>query len=179
MANYQVNGAATTASSTRNNRGVAIQVGNSTAMTNVNLGVAAATQNGATVVEGSNGVSKILSAGRFAKTTPREYVIPQVTTTLAGVANTSLLSGASDFGDRHPIHKRLHFRVEKRATAIRAGYWNIYSGVWTTPPATADDVATIGVDNAANPTRLVPGELVYLDGSPSPILDDYQPNTGS
>lgn len=112
--------------------------------------------------------------GTFATMTAGAYVMRKVTTTLAGQSNTMLRSGASDFGVRRSIHKLEHLWTLRVATAIRAGFWHIYSGVFTTAPTNADDASTMGTDDAANPTLAIPGELVYRTGDPLPTQDDYQ-----
>ncbi len=117
------------------------------------------------------------AAGNFATMTAGAYVMRKVTTTLAGQSNTVLRSGASDFGVRRSIHKLEHMRTNRVATAIRAGYWNIYSGTFSTAPTVADDASTMGTDNAAAPTLAIPGELVYRTGKPLPEQDDYSAKT--
>ena len=74
-----------------------------------------------------------------------------------------------------------------RSTAIRANKWNEYAGTWEAGfPVNAVDnfwdisagsgVAT-STDEAAAPTASVPGELVYLQGSPVPKMDNYKAKT--
>ena len=86
------------------------------------------------------------------------------------------------------INKRESIKSNGVAAAIRAGYWNIYSGTWTVNP-TPVTVATTGVptagqtqvgnDDAATPTRSQPGELVFRTGAKLPVRDrDYKPKNG-
>lgn len=118
--------------------------------------------------------------------------------TLQGASSTLLRSGASDYGIRRSIHKVEGGlgRTTKTATAIRAGNWNEYSGVWTTKPTVANDsigdvsgsTVTDGTaDHAATPTRAIPGELVYREGGKQKVgtssgsgvhQDDYKAKTG-
>lgn len=119
----------------------------------------------------------VLFNGNFATMTAGAYVMRRVTSTLAGIANTALRSGGSD-GYRRSIHKVEAARTTRFATAIRAGYWDEFNGVWTTAPTVANDISDWGTDQAATPTYAVPGELVYRDGSPLPIQDDYKAKTG-
>lgn len=114
----------------------------------------------------------------FASMTAEKWIIRRVTTELAGgVSKTLLRSGASDYQIRRPIHQMEAMRTTRTATAIRAGYWNEYSGSWSTDPTTADDMATFetnGTDDAANPTYAKPGELVYKEPKHIPEMDDYK-----
>jgi hypothetical protein len=77
-------------------------------------------------------------------------------------------------------------RTTRTTTAIRAGYWNIYTGTWSTTPTTAvdnfwdianDTTSSTSTDQAATPTRSVPGELTYKLGQPSPVSVDYPAKT--
>lgn len=134
--------------------------------------------------------------GTFATMTAEKYVMRKVTTLLHNVANTTLRSGGSDYGIRRSIHKvETAFRHSGVATAIRAGYWNEYSGSWSTAPtATNNSVGNVGgstvtngtADQAATPSRSVPGELVYREGGKPSAgdsagsgvrLDDYKATT--
>lgn len=111
-----------------------------------------------------------------------EYIIRGVTSKLAGSADYTLRSPGS-YIDAHArdIHQRENVWTTRVAQAIRNGDWNPYLGAFSTDPTTADDMSafeTNGVDDAANPTRSVPGELTYRDGSPSPTLDEYSAKYG-
>lgn len=115
----------------------------------------------------------------FASMSIDKWIMRRVTDEVAGgISNYVLRSGASDFQIRRSIHKLEHLYTRRVATAIRAGYWHIYEGRFTTEPTTADDVSTWGNDHAATPSYAVPGELVYRDGSPIPVQNDYKPKTG-
>lgn len=118
-----------------------------------------------------------LYRGSFATMTKGDYIIRRVTDTLAGsISNTVLRSGGSE-GYTRSIHKVEAARTTRFATAIRAGYWDEFNGVWTTAPTTANDISDWGTDQAATPSYAVPGELVYRDGSPLPVQDDYKAKT--
>ena len=106
---------------------------------------------------------------------------------LAGVAYTGSRGCASDYGIRRNIHKAETFRNHGEATAIRAGYWNIYTGKWdTAPTATNDSIGDVAgstvtdgtADHEANASRSNQGELVYQIGTPTPTLRDYPAKTG-
>lgn len=153
---------------------------------------------GAQVIQGNasgNGVSAELpvTGGDFATMTEGRYIMRRGgsnTEYLAGTANTTLRSGASDYGIRRSINARTVVRGPLTATAIRHNQWSTVSGVWTTDPTDSTNglgsvagLATGGVDHAANPTGLIPGELVYMAGNASTILvpkqDDYKIRTTS
>ena len=111
------------------------------------------------------GVDKALTAGDFAKMTAGSYVMRRVTTTLAGVANTTLLTGASDFG-RRSNNSNLTVRFTKLAT---------YSGL--TGAATYTDYNYALTDDAANPTRAIPGEFTIKEHGGDPTNKDYGAKT--
>lgn len=124
------------------------------------------------------GVFKAVDAGLFAKMTAGEYIIRRQADKIAGVSNTVLNSGASDFG-RNSIHKKENRRTTRM---IQAG-WNFATGQFLTDPVNALD--SFGNDDAARPTRAIPGELVLFVHGPStdgalavPLQDDYKAKTG-
>jgi len=142
-----------------------------------------------TVVSGINSVTGILSAGTFNGGT---QVIQRVTNTIAGTSNTVLLFGAADSRAGNSIHQAQVVQSNQIKTAIRENRWNEFSGVfdagypdqvnsgaWSqaTDTDVSDELSSSGVDHASNPTAAIPGELVYRDGSPLPVQDDYQART--
>lgn len=185
MATVQTDGAsAVTSSSTVNNGGAAINVGSSSSLlSNQALGRDDQGVFGSTVIAVASGdYADPAIAGTFAYNNVEPISI-KVTDTLAGsVSNDALLSGAAD-ANRRSIHRQETVRSTRTTTAIRAGYWNIYSGQWTTPPTTAvdnhfdnanDTTSVTSTDEAASPSRAVPGELVYKLGQPVPVYADYE-----
>ena len=80
----------------------------------------------ASTVLDNDSADKALSAGTFAYDNQRP-VAKKVTTSLSGVSNTVLRSGASQPGLIRSIHRQEKVRTTRLTTAIRAGYWNIYS----------------------------------------------------
>jgi len=134
-------------------------------------------------------VDSPLAAGAYNGGT---QVIVRVTDSLAGVVNNVLLAGASNSANAsNSINQVASANAYYYKTAVRSGGWNEFSGVfdpavtvansgyWS--QATDTDVSAVlvssGVDNAANPTAAQPGELVYRDGSPNPVQDDYKAKT--
>jgi len=123
-------------------------------------------------------VQQPLAGGEFAKMRAGIYVVRKLTgQNLAGVSNTVLESGASNFG-RRSIHLN-----EQQVTLLQitAG-WNYVTGAFLSTPSTQTD--SFGNDDAARPTRAVPGELQYTAHSPAVSgqgtdtieLDDYKEN---
>lgn len=175
MATQQVNGSAVTATSTNNDNGSVLNGGSTTVLNSVDLGYSDVGVFGSSVVDGDD-TDKALSAGTFSYSNQRP-VAKRVTEELAGgVSNTTLQSGAAQPGLVRSIHKLEVVRTRRLTTAIRAGDWNIYSGTWTNPVVVAVD--TFDTDEAATPTRAVPGELVYKTGAPVPVQDNYKEKTG-
>jgi hypothetical protein len=127
--------------------------------------------------------SYTLVAGTFATMTAAQYVMLGYSSSIAGGQATRKGFGA-DYGIRRSIHKLEHMYSRLVATAIRAGNWNIYTGMWSTDPTVQDDAPTWGTDDAAAPTRPIPGELTYRtsgqqDGSTGYGVteDDYEAKT--
>ncbi len=175
MAIQQVDGSSVTSSSTNNNHGVAKNIGASASVLETsNLGASNVGVFASTPVDGDD-ADKALSAGTFAYNN-ESPVAKRVTTSLSGVSNTTLRSGAAQPGLVRGIHKLEVVRTRRLTTAIRAGYWNIFSGVFSPAPTVAVD--TLATDEAATPTRSVPGELVYKTGAPEPVQDNYKAKTG-
>lgn len=175
MSVVQVNGSAVSNTSTKNDRGVIRRGGNiaSSRFTAKNvLGESEYVFSGNKLTNLS-GLAKSVSAGTFAVLTKAKYVIRKVTTTLAGVANTAILSGASDFGNRIAIKK-----VESmRTTFLSSLSWTADNDGMPTYAFTKSQKNTAyGNDHAARPTLAVPGELVYIVGN-TPQLDDYAAKT--
>lgn len=165
MATQQANGTAVTSTSTNNKGGSVINAGTSTILDNVspsrtNVGVFASTviPDSSTTVDYA---TKALSAGTFAynnqKPTAKRY-----STLISGTSNTFLQSGAARPELVRSIHKLETLRTRRLTTAIRAGYWNIYSGTFSTLPTIAVD--SLVTDYAADPTQAIPGEIVYVVG---------------
>src|SRR5690606_17799160 len=99
-----------------------------------------------------------------------EYVGIRLSTKLAGISNTILLSGAADTASRkNGIHGKTDRTTVRQITAgfnrtlgtflntpaVVVDYWGPINGTVGTAP---------GADDAANPTLAIPGELVYHEG---------------
>jgi hypothetical protein len=192
MATAKVNGVNYTIPPNRSNSGAGgnggastkIGSGSSNLLDNVvvsyeNLGVF-----GSTVLD--NDVSdKALASGVFAYDN-ESPIAKKLTTTLSTVNNTVLRSGACQPALIRSIHRQEKVTSTRFATAFRAGYFSLYTGKYTTTPTTATDpfwdigagaTSSTSTDQAATPTREVPGELVYKLGKPEPVLVDYEEKT--
>jgi hypothetical protein len=180
MAVIQVNGSGVTSTSTNNKTGRFKGALDSSIGSNLLNGLSAARgsdiigQSFATGIAG--GIVKSVSAGVLAYQAKTKYVIRRVSTTIGGVANTILLSGASNKLKRS-IHKiGATIQTWRITTAMRAGYYDMVNGTFTTPPTNGTD--SIASDDAANPTRAIPGELTYKYAKPLPVMADYSARVG-
>lgn len=180
MSTIQQNGAATTGtywsgSSTNNNRGTAKNVGAaSTVLANSALGAVDVGVFGSTVVDGAD-TDKAISAGTIA----HNHVKPltaRVTTELGGVSNDALNTPANVPSQLRSINKRESYKSSGEATAFRAGYFNLYTGVYS--PAPTPVTENPGSDNAATPTRSVPGTLRFKTGAPVAVEQNYAAKNG-
>lgn len=115
-------------------------------------------------------------------------VLMGYTSDIAGTANT-VLQGA-DTNSANAAYTPLQLAVLRSfyyKTSVRAGAWNIFSGVFSPSVVTeylgAWDIAASvdtsqtlrasGTDVAANPTQDAPGRLTYQDGNPNPVNKAY------
>jgi hypothetical protein len=175
MSTQQVDGNSVTYGSTNNNGGSVLNGGSTSVLDSVSLGYSDVGVFGSSVIEGVN-AEKALSAGTFSYSNQRPTAKRLTEELAGGVSNTTLQSGAAQPGLVRSIHKLEVLRTRRLTTAIRAGEWNIYTGAWANDPTVAVD--SLGTDDAATPTRAVPGELVYKTSAPTPVQDDYKAKTG-
>lgn len=190
MATVQQGNSSVTATSTVNNGGVAMNIGSGSTLLRTeesardDQGVFGSTPvDGATV----DYADKALSGGVF-KSENQRGVVQRVTTTLAGeVSNDFLSHAADDLDNARSIHRQEVVTTTRTATAIKAGDWNMYSGSWTNDPTTAVDpfwdigantTSNTSTDEAASPSRDVPGELTYKLAQKVPVSVDYKAKTG-
>ena len=111
----------------------------------------------------------------------RYSILRKVNTTINGVANTAMQSGAAPDAYRKSPKNLMGARTEGTALAIRNSYWSIYLGKWTTnPTATNTSLGNVAgstltdtsTDNAVT-SRSVAGELVYRYGAAAAANADY------
>ena len=181
MSTIQVSGSSVTNQSTNNNGGSVVNGGSTTMLDSVDLGYSDVGVFGSSVVDGTD-TDKALSAGTFSFSNQRP-VAKRVSSSLSGVSNTVLRSGAGQPGLMRSIHKLEVLTTRRLTTAIRAGKWNIFKGAFLNNQNQAADNPTVATDslasdNAATPTRDVPGELVYKTSAPVPVQDNYKAKTG-
>lgn len=180
MSSIQQNGSATTGnywsgSSTNNNHGTAKNAGTvSSVLENSTLGAVNVGVFGSTVIDGTD-TDKAISGGTIA----HNHVKPltaKVTTELGGVSNTALKTTANVPSQLRSINKRESYKSSGYATAFRAGYFNLYTGKFS--PAPTPVTETPGTDNAATPTRSVPGTMRFKTGAPVAVEQDYSAKNG-
>ena len=130
----------------------------------------------------NSSADEALAAGTFAYNNNRPTA-QRYTTLISGVSNTILRSGADVPSLVRSIARSETIRTRRTTTAIRAGYFNIYTGLFTTPPTAAVDnwwsisantTSATSTDVAASPTRAVPGRLVYKSSKLNPVVDSYK-----
>lgn len=125
---------------------------------------------GSTVVDNDT-ADKALDAGVFAYNHSRP-ISKRMTTELADVATDVLKTTGSDPANIRSIHKLEVLRTRRLTTAIRANKYNRYTGQWDEGfPVVAVD--SLDEDNAATPSRSVPGTLVFKYGSPTVSNANY------
>jgi hypothetical protein len=127
------------------------------------------------VVLDNSWANKAVNDGTFAHNTQRP-IAKKVTITLGGVANTVLRSGAARPELVKSINKLETLRTRRFTTAIRENKYNRYTGQFDAgyPVVNVDALST---DNAANPSRTLPGQLVFKTGAKVPVSSDYKPKT--
>ena len=116
---------------------------------------------------------KPVSAGVYASMEAGFYVVRGMCTRIAQTSNTVLNSGASS-------HFRFPIKFSESARRLHITAWNAVTGAPTYGGNRGDsynygniDSGTY-IDQAAHPSRAVPGELVYRTGDPDPFMDDYK-----
>jgi hypothetical protein len=193
----QQNGSETTGSywtgtSTKNKGGAVINVGSTTTLAkNLALGTANLGAFGSRVVQDtitSGDYAAVASSGspNFAYNNQKPIAM-RYTTTIAGTGNTVLQPGADTPSLFRSIHRQEVVRSRRLTTAIRAGYWNIYSGQFSTAPTVAVDntwsnaanaTTATSSDDAARPSRTAPGEFTVKLGQQVPVNSGYKPKNG-
>jgi hypothetical protein len=178
MATIQQNGSPVTGTyrtggSTRNNRGVAVNAGSPNGkLVKVGLG-REQVPTGSKVVDRET-TDPAVSAGVFAYSTQKP-IGARLPVVIGGSSSNVLLGLATVPGQIQSIHKIEARRVVRKATAMRAGNFNMFTGKFTVNPTSTTD--NFGSDVAANPTRAVPGKLVYRLGQGA-VKADYKAKTG-
>jgi hypothetical protein len=175
-----------TGSGSRNNGGSATRVGTSAELNNVAISKDTTGVVGSVVVDGAD-TDKAISGGTIAHDHVKP-IVAKVTSEIAGLASTALSTNANNPAQLRAINKVESVKSNGVATAIRAGYFNIYTGRFSTNPTPVTvyptgvpttNQAWVGTDDAATPTRSAPGELVFRTGAKLPVRDrDYSAKNG-
>lgn len=133
---------------------------------------------------GVSGINPSVALGYNASAS--EWLIRGVATTIGGVANNVLLSKGSDFDGS--IKDNVFELTHTHTLGSGNGSFDFYARPSTdiTPNYTKGgnagaeqnfvqvDGSSAATDDAAVPTRSVPGELTYRFGGPLPVNDDYK-----
>jgi hypothetical protein len=143
-----------------------------------------------TIVSGVNGVDSVFQDGVF---NGGDQVIKRVTDEVAGLPSLLMISGSTNSANASKsINQVTTVNTYMYKTAIRANKWNEYTGAWDSGypevretgvyDLTLDRDVASGVqidytDVAANPSGEVPGVLLYRDGKPLPVVDQYKKKT--
>lgn len=123
---------------------------------------------------GNLGTIKPLSAGVFGRMEAGQYVAKIIGTRVAQTDDTFLRSGAAETAHRTSLHygrgnHRYHITDWSYTTGAATKGGN--AGVSFTYH---DPIAGSAIAKEPFPNNAVPGELVYFDGSPNPVQDDYK-----
>lgn len=130
---------------------------------------------------GNVGTALALSTGTFAYDAPaNKWIMKRVTTQLSGVSKTQLLSGASDFDtgvprNPAPLETTRRYNI---ASWIYPSGWAVYGASRGAVVSYPNGVGGTASDNAARPTRAIPGEFTYMLTGKTPTNADYAPRTG-
>ena len=138
----------------------------------------------------NGGVITAKGSGTFAyEGKAGKYIGIRLTDAINNVDNTTLLSGGQGKGRfTGSIHGlETYFTLPKYTTNADGSHASTSStgGTATNYIDSAGNGSTASSDSAANPTRAIPGELVYTGTSKArtgslavPTQDDYKPKTG-
>jgi len=106
-----------------------------------------------------------LSGLEFNNTRDSEYVMPYMTTKIAGSSNTTMRSPAGDFGQI-----RQNFKGD---TQLNITSWNAVTGAATQGGAAGANVLASGSDGttgtAADTANAMPGNIYFLQGGKNPV----------
>jgi hypothetical protein len=124
-----------------------------------------------------NPTYKPLAAGTFGYMGKGKYVAMKLAETLSGVANTTLFTGAADFGNRRTLHGIKSIRT----SFLRIWTWTgardggpAYTKTYSNKTPSQNDYRP---DHEVTVTRALPGELTYMYGNNTPTNADYPART--
>lgn len=113
----------------KNNNGTAVHIGTSSVLGNVSQSVAENVATGS-VVTVTDDVDPAVDSAVFANNSSHP---------LAQRLDNTVLNGSSYPNNIKSINGIESFDTNQTSTAYRAGYWNFYTGKWTTPPVVSYD----------------------------------------
>jgi hypothetical protein len=153
---------------TDNNNGAVLGPATSAILSGTDLGAHA--PDNKYVYDGGD-IAEAYSAGEFLYDDSNP-VAPLMSYTRGGV-DAGTLSPALVPELTQGVHRIEAVKTNKVATAIRAGYWDIYSGAWTTPPTDADDTFHKAITGSTYVDYATRGEKVTYTTGGEPTNDSY------
>lgn len=173
MATQQINGSGVTLTSTVNNGGTMVAHGTSAHLNVKSPAQAKVGVFGSTVVDGTDVDPAV--AGQSVAHNHTAPIMKGLTVEIAGTGNAALATVGGNPANIRSIHKLETLRTTKTTTGMRDGKFNMVTGVWESGyPVTVVD-SGLASDDAANPSRAVPGELSFLYGAPTASGAKYSP----
>jgi hypothetical protein len=158
-----------------NNGGTSTRVTSNSLLRNVAVSKDRTGVFASTVIDGTD-TDKAISAGVIAHNHVKP-IAARVTTEIAGQSSTVLSTTADDPTQLRSINKRESYKSAGTATAMRAGYFNLYTGKFSPAPTPVSEAP--GTDTAATVSRSAPGDLVFRTGAKLPVrTQDYKAKTG-
>jgi hypothetical protein len=165
----------------KNNSGYAQHIGDTSyLLESLDQGLPA-TATGSVVVDGTD-TDPAISAGEFAHNHVKP-IAKRITTEIAGLPSSVLLSGASVPELTESIHKIESIITTRQCTSYRNGDFNYFTGKYVVDPVTVVDTfhksvsSAVYIDSAANASRTNTGKLVYFVGSNRPTSKSYATKT--
>lgn len=170
--------------SVRNNGGVVLGGGN----IGTNAPITNAPSNKSMGVPNKDGPSNTIGVNSTGVFTNRVFQYqgshkfpgPLQTNEVAGVVDNDVVTPGNPASS--PVDA-IHDKVTQRSLLQRTAGWNWATGALLSTPTNQNDTYKSAdggstVDYAAVPSRSVPGQLVYMQGSPTPKSDNYKAKTG-
>lgn len=158
-----------------NNGGTSTRVSSNSVLRNVAVSKDQTGVFASTVVNGAD-TDPAVGVGTFAHNHVKP-ITARVTTEIANVASSALANTGNNPAQLRSINKRESYKSNGVATAMRAGYFNLFTGKFSPVPTPVNE--NPGTDVAANPTRSAPGDLVFRTGAKLPVRNyDYKAKTG-
>tara|TARA_R110002074_G_scaffold373834_1_gene550056 strand:+ start:183 stop:677 length:495 start_codon:yes stop_codon:yes gene_type:complete len=133
-------------------------------------------------------ITKAVKSSETTSVGPHGSVVSTASADVTGSGPTlNTITPNTDLYDKPPqavnvsIHKQEGQTIPHTTTGIRAGNFNRFGVAGQTSnfsPAASGVAHTYASDNAASPTRLIPGELTFRTGAKVPTSVDYEAKNG-